>query len=184
MSFTKFILLSVTTLQLFQSTTSFLTNPNTKGRSSAYGRGSSISKIAYLANTKLLIQPATDGETNSLIAEPNAKPQGYMSSDLSSNEDGKQGRVFAYILFALVPVLFLVPFFLSRGFEPPVDPDMAPTTTISSKTTQKWYRPLSISYYILLSTNCWMPVLQLTGRGRDITDFFMLSTASVRRKSC
>lgn len=137
MSFTKFILLSVTTLQLFQSTTSFLTNPNTKGRSSAYGRGSSISKIAYLANTKLLIQPATDGETNSLIAEPNAKPQGYMSSDLSSNEDGKQGRVFAYILFALVPVLFLVPFFLSRGFEPPVDPDMAPTTTISSKTTQK-----------------------------------------------
>ena len=74
--------------------------------------------------TKLYIQPETEGETNSLVADPKAKPQGYMSSDLASNEDGKQGRVFGYILFALVPVLFLVPFFLSRGFEPPVDPEM------------------------------------------------------------
>lgn len=83
-------------------------------------------------SAKLYIVPETEGETSSLIADPNAKPQGYMSSDLSSNEDGKQGRVFGYILFALVPVLFLVPFFLSRGFEPPVDPDMAPITSIST----------------------------------------------------
>lgn len=72
-----------------------------------------------------------------MIADPNVKPQGYMSSDLSSNEDGKQGRVFGYILFALVPVLFLVPFFLSRGFEPPVDPEMAPIATVKITPVQK-----------------------------------------------
>lgn len=82
--------------------------------------------------TKLYIQPDIEGETNPLVASPNTKPQGYMSSDLSSNEDGKQGRVFGYILFALVPVLFLVPFFLSRGFDPPVDPDITPTATTST----------------------------------------------------
>ena len=136
-SLTKFIFLGIAALQLFQLSSSFLINLNTKTKSKSFGRVLSNSKISYLANTELHIQPATDGETNSLIAEPNAKPQGYMSSDLSSNEDGKQGRVFAYILFALVPVLFLVPFFLSRGFEPPVDPDMAPTTSISTRTTQK-----------------------------------------------
>lgn len=136
-SLTKFIFLGIVALQLFQLSSSFLINVSTKTKSNSFGRVLSNSKISYLANTKLHIQPSTDGETNSLIAEPNAKPQGYMSSDLSSNEDGKQGRVFAYILFALVPVLFLVPFFLSRGFEPPVDPDMAPTTSISTRTTQK-----------------------------------------------
>jgi dolichyl-phosphate-mannose--protein O-mannosyl transferase len=136
-SLTKFIFLGIAALQLFQISSSFLINVSTKTKSNSFGRVLSTSKISYLTNTKLHIQPATDGETNSLIAEPNAKPQGYMSSDLSSNEDGKQGRVFAYILFALVPVLFLVPFFLSRGFEPPVDPDMAPTTSISTRTTQK-----------------------------------------------
>jgi hypothetical protein len=90
-----------------------------------------------LAFTRLFIVPETEGETSSLIADPNAKPQGYMSSDLSSNEDGKQGRVFGYILFALVPVLFLVPFFLSRGFEPPIDPEMAPTTSVTTRPVSK-----------------------------------------------
>jgi hypothetical protein len=90
-----------------------------------------------LSFTRLFIVPETEGETSSLIADPNAKPQGYMSSDLSSNEDGKQGRVFGYILFALVPVLFLVPFFLSRGFEPPVDPEMAPVTSITTRPVSK-----------------------------------------------
>jgi dolichyl-phosphate-mannose--protein O-mannosyl transferase len=137
MSLIKFIFLGIAALQLFHFSSSFLINVSTKTKSNSLGRVLSNSKMSYLTNTKLHIQPATDGETNSLIAEPNAKPQGYMSSDLSSNEDGKQGRVFAYILFALVPVLFLVPFFLSRGFEPPVDPDMAPTTSISTRTTQK-----------------------------------------------
>ena len=141
---TKFLFLIVTAFLSFHVMTSFRINVDTRAKSSASRRVSSTSKISYLANTRLFIQPVTDGETNSLIAEPNAKPQGYMSSDLSSNEDGKQGRVFAYILFALVPVLFLVPFFLSRGFEPPIDPDMVPTTTISSKTAQKWYQPSSI----------------------------------------
>lgn len=96
-----------------------------------------LSKSPHLRITKLFIEPVSEGETNPLVAAPNSKPQGYMSSDLASNEDGKQGRVLGYILFALVPVLFLVPFFLSRGFEPPVDPDMAPITTITSTTISK-----------------------------------------------
>jgi hypothetical protein len=79
----------------------------------------SVLKAPHSRSMELFILPDTEGET--LIAKPNAKPEGYMSSDLSSNEDGKQGRVLSYILFALVPVLVLVPFFLSRGFDPPVD---------------------------------------------------------------
>jgi hypothetical protein len=79
----------------------------------------SVLKAPHSRNMELFILPDTEGET--LVAKPNAKPEGYMSSDLSSNEDGKQGRVLSYILFALVPVLVLVPFFLSRGFDPPVD---------------------------------------------------------------
>ena len=98
---------------------------------------STSTNFPRLAYTRLFIVPETEGETSSLIADPNAKPQGYMSSDLSSNEDGKQGRVFGYILFALVPVLFLVPFFLSRGFEPPVDPEMAPITSVTTRTVSK-----------------------------------------------
>lgn len=94
-------------------------------------------KTSHKSPTKLYIQPETEGETNSLVADPKAKPQGYMSSDLASNEDGKQGRVFGYILFALVPVLFLVPFFLSRGFEPPVDPEMEVIPKVTVQTTKK-----------------------------------------------
>ena len=56
-----------------------------------------------------------------VVATPGAKPEGYMSSDLSSMEDGKQARVLAYILIALLPCLSLVPFFLSRDFVPPVE---------------------------------------------------------------
>ena len=93
--------------------------------------------ISHKSPTKLYIQPEIEGETNSLVADPKAKPQGYMSSDLASNEDGKQGRVFGYILFALVPVLFLVPFFLSRGFEPPVDPEMEVIPKVTVQTTKK-----------------------------------------------
>jgi hypothetical protein len=56
------------------------------------------------------------------VASPDSKPEGYMSSDLTSMEDGKQFRVLAYILIALLPCLLLVPFFLSRDFVPPTDP--------------------------------------------------------------
>lgn len=118
-------------------TTSLLHNiksPSKLGRSSVT---STAPDYCRLTLTRLYIVPETEGETSSLIADPNVKPQGYMSSDLSSNEDGKQGRVFGYILFALVPVLFLVPFFLSRGFEPPVDPEMAPIATVKITPVQK-----------------------------------------------
>jgi hypothetical protein len=108
--------------------------PTRTGRSFASSASTNSPRLAF---TRLFIVPETEGETSSLIADPNAKPQGYMSSDLSSNEDGKQGRVFGYILFALVPVLFLVPFFLSRGFEPPVDPEMTPITSVTTRPVAK-----------------------------------------------
>ena len=54
-----------------------------------------------------------------ITASDSARPQGYLSSDLNKLEDGKQNRVLAYIGLALVPCLFLVPFFLSRDFVPP-----------------------------------------------------------------
>lgn len=52
-------------------------------------------------------------------AEDSGAPQGYLSSDMRSLGEGKQSRVLAYIALALVPCLFLVPFFLSRDFSPP-----------------------------------------------------------------
>ena len=135
-------MLKIFLVQLFL----LLSATSTNGFSIRLGRGHSICSnlrtrgspnISHKSPTKLYIQPEIEGETNSLVADPKAKPQGYMSSDLASNEDGKQGRVFGYILFALVPVLFLVPFFLSRGFEPPVDPEMEVIPTVTVQTTKK-----------------------------------------------
>ncbi|KAJ1432620.1 hypothetical protein B484DRAFT_26915 [Ochromonadaceae sp. CCMP2298] len=60
-------------------------------------------------------EPSQSGQEKSV-------PEGYLSSDFASIGDGKQMRVGLYIGLALVPVLFLVPFFLSRDFVPPMDP--------------------------------------------------------------
>lgn len=49
-------------------------------------------------------------------------PQGYKSDDLSKMSEGKQTRVLLYLGLALVPVLFLIPFFMSRSFVPSIDP--------------------------------------------------------------
>lgn len=54
-----------------------------------------------------------------MTASDSSSPQGYLSSDMNKMEDGKQNRVLAYIGLALIPCLFLVPFFLSRDFVPP-----------------------------------------------------------------
>ena len=55
--------------------------------------------------------------------EQNEQLKGYISSDLGNLDDSKQLRVFAYIALALIPCLFLIPFFLSRDFVPPIDPE-------------------------------------------------------------
>lgn len=47
--------------------------------------------------------------------------EGYLNSDISSLSSTKQQRVFLYIALALLPCLFLVPFFMSREFVPPTD---------------------------------------------------------------
>lgn len=50
--------------------------------------------------------------------------QGYLSSDISKMESGKQVRVLLYISLALLPCLLLIPFFMNRDFVPPIDADM------------------------------------------------------------
>jgi hypothetical protein len=49
--------------------------------------------------------------------------EGYVNSDISTLNDGKKLRVFFYIFLALIPCLVLVPFFMSREFVPPIDPE-------------------------------------------------------------
>jgi len=49
-----------------------------------------------------------------------SKPEGYANPDFKKIAEEQKSRVLAYIVLALVPVLFLVPFFLSRDFEPAV----------------------------------------------------------------
>jgi len=70
-------------------------------------------------------QETADGPEEAILSkfitanDKDGAPQGYLSSDLKSMGEGKQSRVLAYIALALVPCLFLVPFFLSRDFQPP-----------------------------------------------------------------
>lgn len=45
-------------------------------------------------------------------------PEGYLNPDFNTVGDGKQLRVLIYIALALLPCLFLIPFFLSRDFVP------------------------------------------------------------------
>ena len=46
-------------------------------------------------------------------------PDGYLNADIKKMAEGQKSRVMAYIGLALLPCLFLVPFFLSRDFSPP-----------------------------------------------------------------
>lgn len=49
--------------------------------------------------------------------------EGFLNTDFNSINDGKQWRVFLYVALALVPCLFLIPFFMTRDFVPPTDPE-------------------------------------------------------------
>ena len=66
------------------------------------------------ADEEFTIKPVEGGDLSGI-------PQGYMPSDLSTLDDGKQFRVLAYIALSLIPCLLLIPFFLSRDFVPPID---------------------------------------------------------------
>jgi hypothetical protein len=52
-------------------------------------------------------------------ASKGQQPDGYLNADMKNMAEGQKSRVLAYIGLALVPCLFLVPFFLSRDFTPP-----------------------------------------------------------------
>ena len=53
------------------------------------------------------------------VADPSKPIEGYLNPDLSKMDEGKVSRVAAYILIALLPCLLLVPFYMSRSFQPP-----------------------------------------------------------------
>jgi len=67
-----------------------------------------------------------DGEEEPLYdvleAAPSTGTEGYLNTDFKKVGQEKQSRVLAYIVLALVPCLFLVPFFMSRDFVPPTIP--------------------------------------------------------------
>lgn len=48
---------------------------------------------------------------------------GYLNPDFKSLNEGKQFRVLLYVGLALIPCLLLVPFFMTRDFVPPTDPE-------------------------------------------------------------
>ena len=69
-----------------------------------------------------------DGAEDDLMGESKFKtfdmdskrqPDGYLNQDIKKMAGEQKSRVLAYIGFALLPCLFLVPFFLSRDFTPP-----------------------------------------------------------------
>jgi hypothetical protein len=69
------------------------------------------------------VNPDTLASFDSVTTSVNSqKPEGYLSSDLTNLEDGKQLRVLIYIVLALLPCLFLIPFMMTRDFVPPTDP--------------------------------------------------------------
>jgi len=83
------------------------------------------SRALTVRRTKLHCEGEGSSSSNNnnkfVTSQEGQAPQGYLNTDLNKMEDGKQARVLAYIGLALVPCLFLVPFFLSRDFVPPVE---------------------------------------------------------------
>ena len=65
------------------------------------------------------------GNDDNMVNLDLKKAEGYLGSDLSTLGNDKQSRVLLYISIALLPCLFLIPFFMSRDFVPPTD-DVSP----------------------------------------------------------
>lgn len=81
------------------------------------------SSWAKLTRTSAFLGMCEEGDIDSkfITATDESVPQGYLNPDVARIADGQKTRVFIYIGLALVPCLFLVPFFLSREFVPPVE---------------------------------------------------------------
>lgn len=60
---------------------------------------------------------------NDAIFRSSDNIDGYLQTDIKKIGDGKQLRVLVYVSLALIPCLFLIPFFMSRDFVPPSDPE-------------------------------------------------------------
>ena len=76
-------------------------------------------KIFFKMNMKSLPDKDTDEVNKEIyLEENNQRIEGYINMDLNKNDDGKQSRVFIYIVFAILPCLLLVPFMMSRNFVP------------------------------------------------------------------
>ena len=68
-----------------------------------------------------MCEEETEVDSKFITATEESAPEGYLNTDIKKMADGQKTRVFIYIGLALVPCLFLVPFFLSREFIPPVE---------------------------------------------------------------
>lgn len=62
-----------------------------------------------------------DIETNEEKPLVSGPIEGYLQSDIKNLNDGKQIRVFLYIILALLPCLLLIPFLMARDFTPVMD---------------------------------------------------------------
>ena len=79
-------------------------------------------------NSNIILNVNDNDNNNSnddIINSDIKKAEGYLGSDLSTLGNDKQSRVLLYISIALLPCLFLIPFFMSRDFVPPTD-DVSP----------------------------------------------------------
>jgi len=90
---------------------------------------SSLIKIPLkknLMNSNIILNINDNNNSNDdIINSDIKKAEGYLGSDLSTLDNDKQSRVLLYISIALLPCLFLIPFFMSRDFVPPTD-DVSP----------------------------------------------------------
>ena len=84
-------------------------------------------KIGNLSKSQIFLQINEDSDSSNNAAKDeymitkSSAPQGYLNPDFNKVGDGKQIRVLVYIVLALLPCLFLIPFFMTRDFVPPTD---------------------------------------------------------------
>jgi hypothetical protein len=106
------LLIVVVALAALHSTTGYVPlniRPAFSGRSTAALKASNEERDDLMKEAKF----------QTFDMESKRVPDGYLNQDIKNMAGEQKSRVFAYIGLALLPCLFLVPFFLSRDFTPP-----------------------------------------------------------------
>jgi len=113
----SFLFFYVSSYQIYNLERSFSTKNVVRIRSHTYN-------IMCKNNNEIEDDDKIEIEFDLINADQNNKnglTQGYLNTDIKKMGTEKKSRVLAYILLALLPCLFLVPFFMSRDFVPPTD---------------------------------------------------------------